>query len=53
VASRVIPQERAQEVLETTADIFDRESAIVEDLKKGIPLDEVDRKSGYDKMLNR
>jgi 4-hydroxy-4-methyl-2-oxoglutarate aldolase len=49
----VIPQERAQEVLETTADIFDRESAIVEDLKKGIPLDEVDRKSGYDKMLNR
>jgi len=49
----VIPQESAEEVLAATQEIFERESAIVEALKRGEPLDEVDRKSGYDKMLNR
>jgi regulator of RNase E activity RraA len=49
----VIPQENAEEVLSTTKDIFEREAAIVRALKSGSPLDEVDRKSGYDKMLNR
>ncbi len=49
----VIPQERAEEVLAAAAEIFQREATIVEELKKGVPLDEVDKKSGYDKMLNR
>jgi regulator of RNase E activity RraA len=49
----VIPQENAEEVLSTTKDIFEREAAIVKALKSGAPLDEVDRKSGYDKMLDR
>ena len=49
----VIPQERAEEVLAAAAEIFQREAKIVEKLKKGIPMDEVDKKSGYDKMLNR
>ncbi len=49
----VIPQERAGEVLAATAEIFQREVAIVEELKRGTPLDEVDKKSGYDRMLNR
>lgn len=34
-------------------DIHVREDAIVEELNRGIPFDEVDKKSGYDKMLNR
>jgi len=49
----VIPQERAEEVLAATAEIFQRELAIVEELKRGTALDEVDKKSGYDRMLNR
>lgn len=49
----VIPQERAEEVLAAAAEIYERESAIIEELKRGIPLDEVDRKSGYNRMLNR
>jgi regulator of RNase E activity RraA len=49
----VIPQERAEEVLHAAAEIYDREAAIVEELKRGVPFDEVDKKSGYDKMLKR
>lgn len=49
----VIPQERAEEVLAATAEIFERELRMVEELKKGVPLDEVDQRSGYDRMLNR
>ena len=49
----VIPQERSEEVLEATIDIFKREAAIVEELKRGVPFNEVDKKSGYDKMLKR
>jgi regulator of RNase E activity RraA len=49
----VIPQERGEEVLAAAEEIFRREAAIVEELKKGVPLDEVDKRSGYDKMLNR
>lgn len=49
----VIPRERAEEVLAAAEEIFRREAAIVEELKKGVPLDEVDKRSGYDKMLNR
>ena len=49
----VIPAGQAEEVLATTKEIFEREAVIVEQLKQGLPLDEVDKKSGYDKMLNR
>jgi regulator of RNase E activity RraA len=49
----VIPQERSEEVLAATIDIFNREAAIVEELKRGVPFNEVDKKSGYDKMLKR
>lgn len=49
----VIPQERAAEVLLAAKDIYDREAAIVEELKQGVPFDEVDKKSGYDRMLKR
>ena len=49
----VIPQERAEEVLTAAGEIFEREAAIVEALKKGVPFDEADKKSGYDRMLNR
>jgi regulator of RNase E activity RraA len=49
----VIPQERADEVLNAVIDIYNREAAIVEELKRGVPFNEVDKKSGYDKMLKR
>ncbi len=49
----VIPQEKAAEVLAATSEIFQRELEIVEALKKGVPFDEVDKKSGYDRMLGR
>lgn len=49
----VIPRDRAEEVLAATVEIYQRELSIVEELKRGTPLDEVDKKSGYDRMLNR
>lgn len=49
----VIPAERAVEVLEVSKDLFEREAEMVRLLKSGIPMAEVDRKSGYDKMLER
>lgn len=49
----VIPRERAKEVLEATKTIFAKEEAIVEQLKKGIPLDKVDKESNYEKMLEQ
>lgn len=49
----VIPAEHATEVLTVTGDIFKREAEIVERLKQGIPFSEVDRQSGYDRMLEK
>ena len=49
----VVPQDRVEEVLEVALDIYRRETAIVEELKAGISFAEADKKSGYDKMLER
>ncbi len=49
----VVPRERAGEVLAAAEEIFQREAKIVEELKRGVPFDEADKKSGYDRMLNR
>ncbi|MFS0862008.1 RraA family protein [Fredinandcohnia sp. 179-A 10B2 NHS] len=49
----VIPLEHAEEVLRISKEIFDRELEIVRLLKAGIPFSEVDRQSGYDKMLEK
>ena len=49
----VIPSEKAEEVLKITKDIYEREQSIIEQIKKGVPFEEVDKKSGYDKMLEK
>ena len=49
----VIPQAKAEEVLEAALDIYERETAMVEEIKAGISFTEVDKKSGYDKMLEK
>ncbi len=49
----VIPQDRVDEVVEAALDICKRETAIVEELKAGISFAEADKKSGYDKMLEK
>jgi 4-hydroxy-4-methyl-2-oxoglutarate aldolase len=49
----VIPIERAEEVLKVSKELFDREAEMARLIKSGIPFSEVDRKSGYDKMLEK
>jgi len=49
----VIPIERAEEVLQVSKELFDREMEIAQLLRSGVPFSEVDRKSGYDKMLEK
>ncbi|PZE22351.1 RraA family protein [Paenibacillus xerothermodurans] len=49
----VIPAERAEEVLRVSKELFDREAEMVRLLQSGVPFSEVDRKSGYDKMLDK
>ena len=48
----IIPQEQVEEILAATGENFQRALAIVEELKRGTPLDEVDKKGGCDQMMN-
>jgi len=49
----VIPAKHAEKVLEIGLDIFKREEDIVNKIKSGISFLEVDKQSGYDKMLEK
>lgn len=49
----IIPCDRADEVLNVALDILERERSMIEDIKKGISFNEVDKKSGYDKLLQK
>ncbi len=49
----IIPCDRADEVLEAALDILEKETAMIEEIKKGISFLEVDKKSGYDKLLEK
>ena len=49
----VIPVEKVDEVLGAAEDIFKKEAAMVEDLKNGVPMLEVDRKYSYENMLKK
>jgi 4-hydroxy-4-methyl-2-oxoglutarate aldolase len=49
----VIPTARAEEILKVSKELFEREADIVRKLKEGVPFSEVDRTSGYDKMLQK
>lgn len=49
----VIPVETMDEVLGAAEDIFKKEAAMVEDLKNGVPILEVDHKYSYENMLKK
>ncbi|MBX5492562.1 MAG: RraA family protein [Chloroflexi bacterium] len=46
-----IPQDRAEEVLATAEELFAREQAMFEQLRRGVPIAEVDRQANYEGML--
>ena len=49
----VIPVEKLDEVLGAAEDIFKKEAAMVEDLKNGLSIMEVDHKYSYENMLKK
>ena len=49
----VIPIEKLEDVLEAADEIFEKEQAILEELRQGVPVLEVDQKYSYDTMLNK
>ena len=49
----VIPVEKLDEVLGAAEDIFTKEAAMVEDLKNGLSIIEVDHKYSYENMLKK
>lgn len=49
----IIPVEKLDEVLEASETILQKETAMVEELKKGTPMLEVDQKFAYEAMLKK
>jgi regulator of RNase E activity RraA len=49
----IVPVDNAEEVLKVALEIRDKETAMIEEIKKGISFMEVDKKSGYDKFLTK
>lgn len=49
----IIPQERFKEVLTLAEQIFEKEMAMVEKIRQGVPLLDVDRQSNYEQMLSK
>jgi len=49
----IIPAERFDEVLEAAAQIQQKEDAMVEELRRGVPILEVDQKYSYETMLKK
>lgn len=49
----IIQAEKLDEVLEAAEMILEKETAMVEDLRKGMNIVEVDKKYSYEKMLNK
>jgi 4-hydroxy-4-methyl-2-oxoglutarate aldolase len=49
----IIPVEELDEVLEVAEQISQKEAAMVAELKKGVPIIEVDKKYAYEQMLKR
>jgi 4-hydroxy-4-methyl-2-oxoglutarate aldolase len=49
----IIPAEKLDEVLEAAEEILQKEEAMVEELKKGVPILEVDQKYAYEAMLKK
>ena len=49
----VIPVEKLDEVLEAAEQVFQKETAMVEELRRGVPILEVDQKYAYEAMLKK
>ena len=49
----IIPSEKLDEVLEAAAQIQQKEDAMVEELRRGVPILEVDQKYSYETMLKK
>jgi 4-hydroxy-4-methyl-2-oxoglutarate aldolase len=49
----VIPIDKAEEVLKACKEIIERENELIRKIKSGISFADVDRQSGYDKMLDK
>lgn len=49
----IIPVEKLDEVLEVAEQISQKEEAMVAELKKGVPIIEVDKKYAYEQMLKK
>jgi len=49
----IIPVEKLDEVLEAAEEILQKEEAMVEELRKGVPILEVDQKYAYESMLKK
>jgi 4-hydroxy-4-methyl-2-oxoglutarate aldolase len=49
----IIPVEKLDEVLEAAEEILQKEEAMVEELRKGVPVLEVDQKYAYEAMLKK
>jgi regulator of RNase E activity RraA len=49
----VIPVEKLEEVLDAAEQVFQKEAAMVEELRRGVPILEVDQKYGYETMLRK
>jgi len=49
----IIPLEKLDEVLEAAEQILQKEEAMVAELKRGVPIMEVDKKYGYEQMLRK
>ena len=49
----IVPVEKLDEVLDTAEQILQKEEAMVEELRKGASMIEVDKKFAYEQMLNK
>lgn len=49
----IIPVEKLDEVLEAAEQIYQKETAMVEELRRGVPILEVDQKYAYESMLKK
>lgn len=49
----IIPEEKIDEVLEVAEDIFKKEEAMIEELRKGFSILEVDQRYSYEAMLKK
>ena len=49
----IIPPEKLDEVLDAAEQLSQKEEAIVAELKRGVPIVEVDKKYAYEQMLKK